>query len=85
MIFSEPILAWIFRNRIWRNKSAVLPKVKNCQNGTCEPLHEIKKKMDQKHSFETFANRPALLANFLTLPVWEGTRAIQDDKYLKWQ
>ena len=28
---------------------------------------------------------PALPANFLTLRVWEGTRAIQDDKYLKWQ
>ena len=27
----------------------------------------------------------ALLANFLTLRVWEGTEAIQDDKYLKWQ
>ena len=28
---------------------------------------------------------PALSANFLTLQVWEGTGAIQDDKYLKWQ
>ena len=28
---------------------------------------------------------PALLANFLTLRVWEGTGAIQDDKSLKWQ
>ena len=26
-----------------------------------------------------------LPANFLTLWVWEGTGAIQDDKYLKWQ
>ena len=25
------------------------------------------------------------LFNFLTLWVWEGTGAIQDDKYLKWQ
>ena len=28
---------------------------------------------------------PALPANFLTLRVWEGTGAIEDDKYLKWQ
>ena len=33
-------------------KSAILPKVKNCQYGTVEPMHEIQKKIHQKHSFE---------------------------------
>ena len=28
---------------------------------------------------------PALPANFLTLRVWEGAGASQDDKYFKWQ
>jgi hypothetical protein len=35
--------------------------------------------------YEKLANIPALLANFLTLQVWEGRGAIQDDKHLKWQ
>ena len=32
-------------------KSAILPKVKNCQNDTFEPLHEIQKKIWPKAFF----------------------------------
>ena len=33
-------------------KSAILAKMKNCQNGTFEPVHEIQIFFGQKHSFE---------------------------------
>ena len=33
-------------------KSAILAKMKNCQNGTFEPVHEIQNFFGQKHSFE---------------------------------
>ena len=33
-------------------KSAILEKLKNCQNGTFEPVHEIQKFFGQKYSFE---------------------------------
>ena len=33
-------------------KSAILAKLKNCQNGTFEPGHEIQKFFGQKHSFK---------------------------------
>ena len=36
-----------------RFKSAILEKLKNCQNGTFEPMHEIQKFFfGQKYSFE---------------------------------
>ena len=33
-------------------KSAILAKVKNCQNGTFEPVHEIQKFFGIKQFFE---------------------------------
>ena len=33
-------------------KSAILAELKNCQNGTFEPVHEIQNFFGQKHSFE---------------------------------
>ena len=41
-------------------KIAILPKVKSCQNGTFEPLHEIQKKKKKKIgqiSFESLFNK----------------------------
>ena len=35
-------------------KSAILEKIKNCQNCTFEPVHEIWNFLGQKHSFEVF-------------------------------
>ena len=33
-------------------KSAKMAKMKNCQNGTFEPVHEIQNFFGQKYSFE---------------------------------
>jgi hypothetical protein len=35
-----------------RFKSAFLPELKNCQNGTFEPVHGIQEFFGQKTSFE---------------------------------
>jgi hypothetical protein len=35
-------------------KSAILPKVKNCQNGTFEPLHEIQNNFGLKAFFKHY-------------------------------
>jgi hypothetical protein len=42
-----------FSNFMQGFKSAILEKLKNCQNGTFEPVHEILIFFGQKHSFET--------------------------------
>ena len=33
-------------------QSAILAELKNCQNGTFEPVHEIQNFFGHKHSFE---------------------------------
>ena len=61
----EYFLKWHFLNAskeyFWQKKnlnfihgfkSAILAKMKNCQNGTFEPVHEIQKFFWPKYSFE---------------------------------
>ena len=46
-------------------KSAILPKVKNCQNGTFEPLHEIQKKIGPKAFFWSIMNVPGFAKSMI--------------------
>ena len=51
-------------------KSTILAKLKNCQNGTFEPVqpvHEIQKFLGQKHSFEVCIMKMGLRKNIYNL------------------
>ena len=68
------------------------------RNRTISPFHLAKNRVEicdlfmktikNKHPRNIIGNShiwPPLVAIFLALRVWEGTGAIQDEKYLKWQ
>ena len=61
-------------NSMHKFKSANLPEMKNCQNGTFKPVHEIQIFFDRKTSFGVFW-RWDLQKIFLTCP---RVRLIQD-------
>ena len=47
-----------------RDQRAILPELKNCQNGTFEPMHGIQKKNGRKTSFEALRPVHVLLSRF---------------------
>ena len=57
----------IFFNFMHRFKSAILAKMKNCQNGTFEPVHEIQKKFWPKAFFWSIM-KMAVRKRFITCP-----------------
>ena len=46
------LLAKKFLNFMHGFKSAILAKMKNCQNGTFEPVHEIQKKFWPEYVYD---------------------------------
>ena len=58
-------------------KSAILPKVKNLQNGTFEPFHEIQKTFGQKAFFGSIM-KVLLLKNFQKM-----SKEVQKEDFLK--
>ena len=72
---------FIKRKRLEKNgfKSAILPELKNCQNGTFEPLNEIQTFFWPKDFFGSIMKMPLTnnIANMFQGPINPGFRSVK--------